>query len=136
MQAHANGSDGRKWHDLYPELGTGPLPIEPYVSREYFEKERERIFRKVWLNVGRVEQIPDPGDYFVKDLAVCHTSVLVVRGEDGKVRAFHNWRKPNPCWRPGQRRKSSWEMRSCSSASITKSRKCTSTHEDCDGSHP
>ena len=79
-----------KWHDRYPELGTGPIPIEPYVSREYFEQERERIFRKVWLNVGRVEQIPQPGDYFVKDLAVCNTSILVVRGKDGTIRAFHN----------------------------------------------
>lgn len=79
-----------KWHDRYPELGTGPIPIEPYISREYFEKERERIFRKVWLNIGRVEQIPSSGDYFVKDLAMCNTSILVVRGKDGVIRAFHN----------------------------------------------
>ena len=81
---------GKKWHDLYPELGTGPIPIEPYVSRDYFEQERELIFRKVWLNVGRVEQLPNPGDYFVKDLAVCKTSILIVRGKDGVIRAFHN----------------------------------------------
>jgi hypothetical protein len=61
---------GKKWHDLYPELGTGPVPIEPYISQEYFELERERIFRKVWLNVGREEEIPKPGDYLVKDLPV------------------------------------------------------------------
>lgn len=82
--------NGKKWHDLYPELGTGPTPIEPYISREYFEREQAPIFRKVWLNVGRVEQIPNPGDYFVKDLAVCKTSILIVRGKDGCVRAFHN----------------------------------------------
>jgi phenylpropionate dioxygenase-like ring-hydroxylating dioxygenase large terminal subunit len=80
----------RKWHDLYPDLGTGPVPIEPYISRAYFEREKALIFRKVWLNVGRVEQIPKPGDYLVKELAVCNTSVLIVRGKDGVVRAFHN----------------------------------------------
>jgi phenylpropionate dioxygenase-like ring-hydroxylating dioxygenase large terminal subunit len=90
MAAVAQASHGKKWHDRYPELGTGPIPIEPYVSREYFERERERIFRKLWLNIGRVEQIPRPGDYFVKDLAVCSTSLLVVRGKDGVIRAFHN----------------------------------------------
>ena len=79
-----------KWNARYPELGTGPIPIEPYTSPAYFEKERERIFRKVWLNVGREEEIPNPGDYFVKDLAVCKTSILVVRGKDAVVRAFHN----------------------------------------------
>ena len=83
-------SNEKKWHDQYPELGTGPIPIEPYVSRDYFEKERAQIFRKVWLNVGRVEQIPNPGDYFVKDLAVLQTSILIVRGKDGAIRAFHN----------------------------------------------
>lgn len=79
-----------RWTVGYPELGTGPIPVEPYISREYFERERERIFRKVWLNVGRVEEIPDPGDYLVKALAVCKTSILIVRGQDGAIRAFHN----------------------------------------------
>ena len=83
-------TNGWKWHGQYPELGTGPVPIEPYISPEYFEREREKIFRKVWLNVGRVEQIPNSGDYFVKDLVVCQTSILIVRSEDGQVRAFHN----------------------------------------------
>ncbi|MGO9265015.1 MAG: hypothetical protein ACLQBA_09040 [Candidatus Binataceae bacterium] len=75
-----------KWHDLYPELGTGPISIQPYVSREYFEKERGRIFSRAWLHVGRVEQIPGPGDYFVKELAICNTSILVVRGKDQVIR--------------------------------------------------
>ena len=87
MDSQANG---KIWHTDYPELGTGPIPIEPCVSPAYFAQEREKIFKQFWLNVGRLEQIPQPGDYFVKDLPVCHTSVLVVRGRDGRVRAFHN----------------------------------------------
>lgn len=83
-------SQCKRWHDRYPELGTGPIPIEPYISRAYFEEERELIFRKVWLKVGRVEQIQNPGDYFVRDLAVCKTSILIVHGKDGIIRAFHN----------------------------------------------
>jgi len=82
--------DGITWHAQHPELGTAPVPIEPYISQAYFELERERIFRKVWLNVGREEEIPKPGDYLVKDLPACGTSILVVRGKDGRVRAFHN----------------------------------------------
>jgi phenylpropionate dioxygenase-like ring-hydroxylating dioxygenase large terminal subunit len=86
----AAAPNGKKWHDLYPELGTGPVPIEPYISQEYFDLERERIFRKVWLNVGREEALPKPGDYFVKDLPVGKTSLLIVRSKDGHIRAFHN----------------------------------------------
>ena len=46
-----------RWHTLYPELGTGPIAIEPYISPAYFELERERIFRRVWLNVAREDAI-------------------------------------------------------------------------------
>jgi phenylpropionate dioxygenase-like ring-hydroxylating dioxygenase large terminal subunit len=86
----ARNGNGTRWHDKYPHLGKDPLPADVFTSAEQFERERELIFKKVWLNVGRVEQIPRPGDYFVKDLAVCNASVVVVRGKDGAVKAFHN----------------------------------------------
>ncbi|MBA2526272.1 MAG: hypothetical protein H0V18_10930 [Pyrinomonadaceae bacterium] len=41
-----------QWAARYPELGTDPLPVEPNTSPEYFERERARIFRHAWLNVG------------------------------------------------------------------------------------
>lgn len=78
------------WHSRYPELGTEPVPIEPYISQEFFELERDRVFGRAWLCLGREERIPKPGDFLVKDLAILKTSVLVVRGEDGQIRAFHN----------------------------------------------
>ena len=56
MAAAVKIATSKKWHAHHSELGIGPLSIEPYISRAYFEKERERIFSKVWLNVGRVEQ--------------------------------------------------------------------------------
>src|SRR5579871_6704371 len=72
------------------KLGTGPVPVEPFISPDYFARERETVFRRCWLNIGRVERIPKPGDFFAKELAVCNTNVLVVRGLDGEIRAFHN----------------------------------------------
>ena len=83
-------TDAKRWAPKYPHLGTGPVPIEPCISPEYFERERRYIFRRTWLNVGRVEEIPNAGDYFVRDIAVAGASVIVARGQDGKVRAFHN----------------------------------------------
>ena len=80
----------RRWAKAYPQLGTGPVPAEPCISPEYFACERERVFRRVWVNVGRVDEIPKPGDYVVRDLAVCNASILVMRGDDGVVRGFHN----------------------------------------------
>ena len=80
----------RRYTLEYPELGTGPVPIEPYISPEYFEKERQRIFRHTWLHLGRSDEIPRPGDYVVRDIEVIPASVLITRGADGRVRAFHN----------------------------------------------
>ncbi|MEQ8164823.1 MAG: SRPBCC family protein, partial [Alphaproteobacteria bacterium] len=74
----------------HPEIGTGPVPIAPLTSPEYFERERERLFRRTWLNVGRAEQIPNAGDFFTIDLAVARTSLLIVRAKDGSLKAFHN----------------------------------------------
>ncbi len=80
----------RQWAAKYPDLGTDPVPSEPCISEEHFELERERVFRRTWLNVGRVEDIPNAGDCFVRDIAICNASVLIVRGPDAKVRGFHN----------------------------------------------
>jgi phenylpropionate dioxygenase-like ring-hydroxylating dioxygenase large terminal subunit len=71
-------------------LGTEPVPTEPYRSPAYFELERERVFRRAWLCLGRIERIEAPGDYMVEEIEVAKAAVLVTRQKDGSVRAFHN----------------------------------------------
>jgi nitrite reductase/ring-hydroxylating ferredoxin subunit len=78
------------WTAHYPELGTEPMSYEDSISPEFHDLEREAIFKRSWLNVGRVEQLPRKGSYFTKELAVANTSVVVVRDTDGEIRAFHN----------------------------------------------
>lgn len=71
-------------------LGSDPISIEPYCSPTYFEAEREHVFRRSWLIVGRAEEVPEAGSFFNRDIAILNASVLVVRGDDGIIRAFHN----------------------------------------------
>src|SRR3546814_15712277 len=71
-------------------LGRGPVSFDDCVSADFYEKEREHIFRKTWLYVGRVEQAPTPGSYFTRELKFLDTSVIVVRGKDDVLRALHN----------------------------------------------
>jgi glycine betaine catabolism A len=78
------------WTQHYPELGTGPVSYEDSISPAFYELEREAIFRRAWLNVGRVELLPRNGSYFTKELHVAKTSIIVVRDMQGRVRAFHN----------------------------------------------
>jgi len=78
------------WTQHYPHLGTGPISFEDSITPESYELERKAIFERSWLNMGRVEQLPRKGSYFTKEIAAARTSVILVRGSDGQVRAFHN----------------------------------------------
>ncbi|MBE1536776.1 aromatic ring-hydroxylating oxygenase subunit alpha [Actinomadura algeriensis] len=71
-------------------MGTGPVSYEDSVSPEFYELEREAIYKRAWLHVGRIEQLPRKGSFFTKDIDVAKTSLIVTRGLDGRVRAFHN----------------------------------------------
>ena len=72
------------------------LPIEKshtppytwYTDAEIFEDEKHEIFEKSWIAVGRRDQLEKPGDYFTGDLV--DNPYVVVRGDDGVLRAFHN----------------------------------------------
>ncbi len=81
---------GKKWTLQYPELGTSPVPVEATISPGYFERERRNVFKCSWLNIATSSEIPEPGDYIVRELEILGTSVLLVRGKDGRVRGFHN----------------------------------------------
>jgi len=78
------------WTEHYPDLGTEPVAYDDSISPEFYELEREAIFRKTWLNVGRVEQLPKVGSFFTREIHGAGTSVIVVRAGEGDVRAYHN----------------------------------------------
>ena len=72
-------------------LSTGPVGVESYVSPDYFAQMKDKVFRKTWLCTGkRVDEIPNPGDYFLEQTDITGTSVIIVRGFDGKIRGLHN----------------------------------------------
>jgi phenylpropionate dioxygenase-like ring-hydroxylating dioxygenase large terminal subunit len=89
MSRYVKPSEG-SWTEHYPELGTAPVDYEDSISPEWYERECAAIFRRGWLNVGRVELLPRVGSYFTKVIAAALASVVVVRDNDGCVRAFHN----------------------------------------------
>ncbi|MGH8139909.1 MAG: aromatic ring-hydroxylating oxygenase subunit alpha [Steroidobacteraceae bacterium] len=74
----------------HPELCTGPVPVAPYISAAYFQLERERIFGDAWLLACHESEIPEPGDFLVKEIPLFRSSVVIVRGTDQRVRAFYN----------------------------------------------
>lgn len=85
-----NAPNPGNWAKKYPDLGTGPVPVAPYLSPEYFELEREKVFKKCWLKVARVEEIAESRDYKVLPFKFADAEVIIIRGEDGEVRSFYN----------------------------------------------
>jgi glycine betaine catabolism A len=71
-------------------LDTGPVPLHDCFDPEFFELEKEAVFRRSWLYAGRVQELPRKGSYLTKELTFLGVSVLVMRGMDDEIRAFHN----------------------------------------------
>jgi phenylpropionate dioxygenase-like ring-hydroxylating dioxygenase large terminal subunit len=66
------------------------IPVEQYFDGDFYAREKDGVWRASWLLVGRLSDVPAVGDYFVFELAVLNTSLLIIRGKDDQVRAFHN----------------------------------------------
>ena len=64
------------------------LPAWTYRSQAMFDLEREEIFLRHWQVAGHTCDIPAPGDWLSFDLL--GERAVVMRGQDGVVRAFHN----------------------------------------------
>jgi phenylpropionate dioxygenase-like ring-hydroxylating dioxygenase large terminal subunit len=88
--AHFAKPEEGSWTEHYAHLGTGPVSYDDSIDPQWFEDEREAVFKRSWLNVGRVEQLPRTGSYFTKELDVARTSVILVKAADGEIRGFHN----------------------------------------------
>ena len=78
-------ADGRK-----SELGADMLSLDPsvYTDPDRFEAERREIFAREPMLVGLSDELREPGDRILFDLA--GPPVLVIRGRDGVLRAFLN----------------------------------------------
>ena len=90
------------------------MPLEPtlhrdcYLTPEWFAREREQIFAREWTCVGREEEVPNPGDYLLVELA--GESLLLTRDKDGRLHAHHNvCRHRGSQLVLGQRPKGSWD---------------------------
>ena len=59
-----------------------------YSSKEFFEQEWEHMWTKVWLLLGREDEIPEAGDYQMEDVGP--ESIVMVRQPDGSIKAFFN----------------------------------------------
>ena len=81
-------------HAALPREQAVALPPLAYTSPAVLQLERERIFAREWLCVGRTGDVPNIGDYRTSEVASPHDDsllgVVMVRDELGDVRVFAN----------------------------------------------
>ncbi len=68
------------------EAATIPAPF--YTDPRITDLERGTVFSRTWQMVGRADQVAKPGEYITATVA--EEPLVVVRGDDGVLRAFFN----------------------------------------------
>lgn len=64
------------------------LPRPFYTDERIFRQDLDQVFARRWLFAGHTCQVPRPGDYFTFEVG--NDSLIIVRGDDGRVRALFN----------------------------------------------
>jgi Rieske 2Fe-2S family protein len=64
------------------------LPAKAYHDDAVHDWEREEIFFRDWIAVGRAEELPEPGSFVLRDIQ--GEQIILVRGRDDVIRAFYN----------------------------------------------
>src|SRR5687768_12181914 len=84
---------GRLYHETgmgstSPRIARMTMPARAYTQGAWFADEMERVFARMWLAAGRTAELDRPGAFIRREVA--GASVLIVRANDGSIRAFHN----------------------------------------------
>ncbi|KJF19811.1 aromatic ring-hydroxylating dioxygenase subunit alpha [Rhodococcus sp. AD45-ID] len=64
------------------------IGVEAYISQTYARAEGDKLWSKVWQQVGRVEEIPKVGDFLTYE--ILDESVIIVRSTPDTISAYHN----------------------------------------------
>jgi glycine betaine catabolism A len=64
------------------------LPGRCYTNQAFFERERLGIFFQQWLCIGRTEELPNVGDYLLRD--ILGEAILVTHTRSGQLSAAYN----------------------------------------------
>lgn len=63
-------------------------PVDAFICPDYAAAEKDKLWPRVWQHAGRVEEIPNVGDYITYD--ICDDSILIVRVREDRIKAYHN----------------------------------------------
>ena len=64
------------------------IGVEAYTSEAYARAESDKLWNKVWLQAGRIEELPEVGSFITYE--ICDESILIVRKAEDSIAAFYN----------------------------------------------
>ena len=70
------------------DLGITGVARDRYLTYEFHRLEIEHVWSRTWQMACREENLPEVGSHVIYDVG--DLSLIVVRGHDGAIRAFHN----------------------------------------------
>lgn len=69
-------------------FGSGDLSKDRYLSRDWYDRELERLWPKVWQMACHEQEIPNVGDNILYEVG--HLSYLIVRAAPDRIKAYYN----------------------------------------------
>ncbi|MGH7906381.1 MAG: aromatic ring-hydroxylating oxygenase subunit alpha [Candidatus Binataceae bacterium] len=88
MKNGANGSIAARFVTCDSDGGAIAVNHRIHIDAEVYRLELDKIFGRLWILVGMEFELPDPGDF--KTTFIGESPIVVVRGEDGRLRVFEN----------------------------------------------
>ena len=64
------------------------LPVEAYISREWFDREQRELFGRSWQFAGMTTDIVERGQYICVQAGAY--PLIVIRDDEGELKAYHN----------------------------------------------
>jgi len=74
--------------EIVPVTRSDTIPSSWYTDPAFHQVDRDAVFAQSWQNVGSADQVREAGQFIVGTVA--DNPVIVVRGEEGELRAFYN----------------------------------------------
>lgn len=81
-------SRSAKNQDIPNDWDRSGLPAWTYFNQELLDLETDVLFRRHWQLACHQADLPEVGNYVCFDM--CGERAVIIRGEDGTIRAFHN----------------------------------------------
>ncbi|MFK8016866.1 MAG: SRPBCC family protein [Gammaproteobacteria bacterium] len=72
----------------YVDNGTERVDPKRYYDKAFMDQEWAHLWTRVWQIAGVESDLPESGDYLIYTLR--HEQILVVRQDDGSIKAFFN----------------------------------------------